>query len=414
MEGLKFALQEGNAGRSEESMLLHLTLFDGRLSAEERLAAHQRWGEQFEPEPRRPIRHKRIRIGYVAQAFQKRPEASYLQPILRFHNRSQFEVYAYSTSEAIRPGGDVHWRHWPNPDADTVQNQILEDEIEVLVNFDGHMDALAMEVFARRAAPLQISMPTYAASTGVEAMDFRITDRNDNPQHYTEQLLYVPTALTYRPETIEPIESNPCDRRGYVVFGVFGNPIKIDPACLRAWACILARSNNARIVFHHAMLGGAMPAGRTSIDPAIRNRMLQPFLDHGIDEKRIAFIGGMEWRDHMAFHNEVDVLLDTHPFSGCTTTFEAMWMGVPTLTLRGKCFSEGMTHHLQSAVGFEQFSSGSWQELIDNGAALAEDPALLRIARRALRRRMARSSLVDAGRWTRELEREISRVMSHI
>jgi protein O-GlcNAc transferase len=395
------------------SLRLTISFYDESITAGDRLAKHREWGAQFRPRSSGSFppfdSAGPIRVGYVSRTVLQPPRSSFLLPILESHDPAQVTSFCYSSTAGETHGAGV-FRDVSALEAAGITELVRKDHIQVLVNLDGHFDAVTMPVFALRAAPVQISFPNYPGSTGLAAVDYRITDGVADPpgetEHlYSERLHRLPCFLPFAPPKNSPHpEDPPFARHGFTTFGVFGNPIKIGSQCLTAWANILNQAPTARLVFHHPFLSGMGPKGRNCIDSGIRERLQGPLHAAGISPERIAFIGGLAPWDHLDFHNEVDVVLDTLPYSGHTTTVEALWMGVPTLTVKGESFAGRMSTALLTHVGLEQFIASDWRDLTQTAIRLGHHPEVMAVRGEVLRRCLDQSPILNVHEYVCSLE----------
>jgi protein O-GlcNAc transferase len=418
-EALRQTLSLDREHRGARSLSLYLSLFDSAMSPGDRLREHQSWGECFgqvsrrrcvfpnNPDPTRPLR-----VGYVAQAFTRIPEATFLGPILRNHRRENVTAFAYSSTptERVAELAEVQSRDISALEVTAIEDVIARDQIDVLINCDGAIDGRTMQVFARRAAPVQVSHPIYPASTGLSTMDYRLTDWRadevpDRKEEYSERLYVMSgSMLLFSPAQHCPeVGSLPVDRNGFITFGAFHNPLKLNPGTLYGWAATLRGLPGSRIVIHHA-LGGIDARSRRRIDSSLRKNIEIAFGDNGVGPDRLAFVGALSHWDHLDLHNEVDILLDAHPFSGYTTTLEALWMGVPVITFEGSGLVSRISAIVLRHLGLESFIAKDEQRYIEIAVSLANEPQRIRELRGQLRAKLAESPLMDATGHVRNLE----------
>lgn len=387
--------------------LLSLLYVPG-VTARQLHAAHRRFGEICETpfkahwprhgNDRDPVR--RLRIGYVSADLRRHSVAYFLEPVWARHDRRQVEVYAYFNA---RQGDDMtarlrgladHWRacaDWPDA---TLLEHIRADGIDILVDLSGHTAGNRLPLFARRPAPVQVSYLGYAATTGLTAMDWRLTTAEVDPPGaeacYTERLYRLPRSLwCYRPR--EDLAA-PARRPDGVTFGSMNNLAKISPATIAAWSAILRRSEGARLVMT------TVPVG------ALRGELHARFAAGGIAAHRVVLHGKLAPAEYGALLQGIDIALDPFPYNGTTTTCDTLWQGIPVVTLLGASAVARSGHALLAAVGLEELAAPDVEGYIEIAAALARDAERRDILRRGLRARFERSALRDEAGFTRELE----------
>ena len=246
--------------------------------------------------------------------------------------------------------------------------------------------------FTARPAPIQMTYIGYPNTTGLPAIDYRITDWIADPEgvddDYTETLIRLPGCfLNYAiPAHAPPVKPGPCEERGHVTFGSFNNFAKINPKLLALWAEVLHAVPDSRILFKST----------SSADPTAQKVIRNELECLGIDTARVTFSAFKPTaQDHLDVYNEIDIALDTFPYNGTTTTCEALWMGVPVITLRGDRHVSRVGASLLSTIGFPAGIAEDKDEYVTTARLLAENPGLLGTARRNLRSTIMRSSLCD-------------------
>jgi predicted O-linked N-acetylglucosamine transferase (SPINDLY family) len=276
---------------------------------------------------------------------------------------------------------------------------IRKDRVAILVDLSGHTADDRLGVFARKPAAIQITWNGYANTTGMSAVDYRITDAYADPPGMTEHLhtekllrmpdIYMPCA---RPE--EDLAAGPCpfSSRGYITFGSFNAISKLRPRMISIWGSILKRVPSARLLMM------TVPQGRT------RLRLLKQFEECGVDSRRIDMRGRLSHREFLAAFREADIALDTFPFHGTTTTAHTLWMGLPVVTLAGASHVSRVGVSMLSNVGLNSCIAGDESQYIELGVKLANDPERLTMLRQTLRGRMLHSPNMDGARFTGFLE----------
>ncbi len=384
------------------------------VDPETRLRVHQQWGRQirrnvtpFVHHPKSLSLPEKLRIGYVSPDFREHSVGLFLQHVLPAHDRDRFEIVCYSRAreedEMTRSFRDSGCRY---VDASRLTMQALAQHIEadgihVLVDLAGHTEDSALEAFAWRPAPVQITWLGYPATTGLEEMDYRITDRYadgpDTEGYYTEELLYLPQsflcfgAFQERPRR----ETPPCTDKGYITFGSFNDTRKLTPEVVRVWSAILSRVPNSRLVIK------ARLAGEVVVQAHVR----EEFARHGIEAERVEMRGFMASREaHLDSYDEIDIALDTFPYNGTTTTCEALWMGVPVVTLVGRVHAQRVGYSILKNIGVEETIAETEEAYVEQAVALARDWWRLGELRREVASAIRGSILCDPERFTRQLE----------
>ena len=402
---------EPKFGHAHSNLLLTMHYVPGPTS-EEIFAAHREWAARFPPidavhtNSRDPER--RLRVGYVSPDFRRHPVASFIEPILAAHDRSRIEVFCYavhlkpdSVTARLKALAD-HWREIGPLDAEAAANRIREDKIDVLVDLAGHTANNRLAVFARKPAPVQATYLGYPGTTGLPAMDWRITDAVADPpgdaeKLHTEALMRLPETFQCfrKPPDAPAVEPVPMLKTGHATFASFNMLAKVHPALVARWAEILCAVDNSRLVLKAAPFR----------DAGTRAHYHAMFAAHGIAAERVELLGYFpSAAAHFALYNRIDVALDTDPYNGATTTCEALWMGVPVVTLAGNSHVGRVGTALLTHLGLEELAATSPDDYVARAVALARDPARLASLRASLRPRMEASSLTNPARFTKALE----------
>ncbi|OGI39689.1 MAG: hypothetical protein A2140_03810 [Candidatus Muproteobacteria bacterium RBG_16_62_13] len=392
---------------ARDNLLLALN-YDPARTPENIADAHREWGRQF-PVPTSPTprpRQERLRIGYLSPDFSLHSVAFFIEPVLRHHNREQFEITAYadvSRADAVTQRLRGHVEHWCEVHTlndPALCRRIRDDGIDILVDLAGHLRHNRLRVFAERAAPIQATYLGYPNTTGLEAMDFCITDDILDPPGsevlYTEKLLRLPTgfACYQPPDGAPPVAPPPAIANGYITFGSFHTLAKINAAVVERWSSLLQRLPDARLRLQTFGLS----------DPSVREKIHNAFAAHGIATGRIDMHPESSLLDYLRAHGQVDIGLDTLPWSGHTTTCHALWMGVPTITLAGNRHAGRLGASALKASALPEFvalNQTDWQERI---LLLAKDTARLKSLRLGLRHQMLASTLCDGAGFVTALE----------
>lgn len=356
----------------------------------------------FEARDRNPER--RLRVGYVSADLRQHPVACFMLPLLREHARNAVEVHCFSGVRApdavtaeLRALAD-HWHDIARLDDDSAARLVHGQHIDVLVDLSLHSAGHRLQLFARRPAPVQASWLAYPGTTGVEAIDYRITDPQLDPpelgeQHYSECSLRLPeTYWCYEPPDHDaPVTPLPALASGHVTFGSLNSFKKVSERALELWAELLAASPEAQLLL-------ITPAGQC------RERVGRVFAGRGVAPSRLELHNPLPRADYFRAYGRIDIGLDPFPYNGGTTTLDACWMGVPVVTLRGASAvaraGTTIAHHL----GLPALIASSEREYLERARALARDLTRLAELRATLRERMRASPLMNAPRFARHLE----------
>ena len=353
--------------------------------------------------PERPLK-----IGYVSADFRAHAVARFIEPVLRHHDRGRFQIFCYSNvavpdakSESLAGLADRFVNIAGLPDQ-SAEEMIRRDRIDILVDLSGHTAGNRLPLFARKPAPVQVTWLGYPHSTGLQAMDYRICDAVTDPpgaweQRYCEKLLRLPGNFSCfaPPEEAPGVGELPCLANGFVTFGSFNNPAKITPETVALWAGVLRGVPGSRMLVK----------GYSLADAGSRARLTGLFAAHGVEAGRLELLGNTPlYRDHLALYQQVDIALDTFPYHGTTTTCEALWMGVPVVTLAGNAHRSRVGASLLGSVGLGSLVARHELEYCDAAIYLARDTARLKGLRSTLRQTMAGSPLTDGAGFTRQLE----------
>ncbi|MFC1760936.1 hypothetical protein ACFL6U_02520 [Planctomycetota bacterium] len=404
------------------SHLLLCQHFIPGFSSEKLAFQHRRWGtlHGVSPEKLVPYPHERnpdrsLRIGYISGDFCSHSVAYFIEAILEGHNRRDVSVWGYghirepdAVTARIQAACD-HYRDITEESDDQVDGWIREDRIDVLVDLSGHTEGRRLEVFVRRPAPVQVSYLGYPDTTGLEQMNYRLTDSwtddSQSQEYYTETLVFLEGGfLCYRPPgLVLPVQPSPVLRRKKITFGSFNDSSKINTAVLDLWSRVLVAVPGA----------GLLLKFRGGDSDRVSNHFLRQFQRRGIDPGRIQIVGWLPQEQHLALYNEIDVVLDTFPYNGTTTTCEALWMGVAVISLVGTHHVSRVGLSLLNQVGLEFFAAQDSCAYVAKAAALASKPEALATLRESMRNRLLRSLLCDKVGFVRRVEKAYREMWQH-
>lgn len=406
--------EAGGYPNAEMGLLLALNSL-AEVPCERIFEEHRAWGlrtsalvatERMSPMPdKTPGRV--IRLGLVSGDFRDHAVATFLEPLLVGLDRHRFFIAGYSDVRApdavtarLQGRCDL-WRPMYGMPDPAWATQVAVDRIDILVDLGGHTAGARLSAFARRPAPVQVSWLGYPNTTGLPEMDWRITDAIADPVGeaelmHTERLARLPTgAWCFRPHAETPaVATREVDPAKPIVFGCFNVPRKFDDAQLRNWAGVLAAVPDSRLLLK------AEPFG----DAGVRATTLGQLASVGIDPSRVDFSAYLPTRAaHLAFYERIDIALDTYPYGGTTTTCEALYMGVPLVTLAGRTHASRVGQSLLTRIGRTEWVARDAQEFIRIARVLAEDREGLAKLRGVLRAEMERSPLMDEAMFAREM-----------
>ena len=391
---------------------LYCSLHDELQSPEDISAAHREFGQRIEapyranrirhpnsPDPTRPLR-----LGFVSGDLRDHPVARFLEPVWRTLDRGQFELAAYdvqpaddATSARLRELGAQWTKVAAMPDAQ-LDARIRADRIDILFDLSGHTAGGRLPVFARRPAPIQISWIGYPATTGLSAIDYRLVDRVAAPpgrfDHlFTERLAYLPFMSVFdRPGNLCDVAGPPMLSAGRITFGSFNRVNKVGDRTVELWARVLKRIPSSRLLI------GALP------DQRVAEQLRHRFGAAGIERERLDLRLRLDLNAYLKLHDEVDILLDTLPFSSGTTANFALWMGVPTLTLAGNSLIQRLGASRMAAARLEAFIAESEDDYVDRAVDWSRRPADLARIRAGLREQVQASATAQTTELARALE----------
>lgn len=405
-------LQEKHEIRS--NLLLCLN-YHSHLQAQEIFDDHRLWQTMHAPPRDGVFQHtldrppgKRLRVGFLSPDLRRHSVAYFLMPLLEHLDRSQFEVICYS--DVLSPDDytqrfEALANQWRNIAAATMQevvDLVHSDSIDILIDLAGHTAYNRMVVFAHKPAPIQISWLGYPNTSGLDAMDYRLTDAIADPlgetdHFHTERLIRLPvSAWCYRaPGVSPPVAPLPALTNGYVTFGSFNAMQKINEELLSLWAEILHNVPESRLYLKNKAIAF----------PQLQERVRKFFADRGIANHRIIVSPQLEEvREHLEHYGRVDISLDTYPYHGTTTSCEALWMGVPVVTMAGRVHNSRVGASLLNQIGHPEWIAENREHYVAIACALAADLTQLSQLRQQLRGVMNASPLMDEIRFTRDME----------
>lgn len=391
------------------SALLFQLHYDTRLTPARITEEHCAWALRHVPSPpprqsRKPRNRSRLRIGYVSADFRRHSVGYFILPVMEAHDPSTVEVFCYSgvgrpddMTERFRRCSS--WRSTLGLTDEQLAAAIREDDIDILIDLAGHTAGGRPGVFARKPAPVQVTWIGYPNTTGIQAIDYRITDAWADPpgrsEHlHTEKLLRLDGGFScYGPDPAAP---SPAVPHGPVTFGCFNALPKVNDRTLHVWERILDTVAGSQLYLKTKTLGGSLA----------RQHFTTRLLNAGIDPARVRLEGKRkEHAHHLAAYHEVDVALDTFPYNGTTTTYEALWMGVPVVALEGDSHVSRVGVSILSRIGRAGWIGRTEDEYVEIAVRLARE------GRPANRERLLPPETIDARSFTRNLEACLAKLL---
>ncbi len=395
------------------STLLFTMLFQSRYSPAEIFEEHRRFAENCESPLKSTWRahensrepDRRLRVGYVSSDFRHHSVAYFIEPILSAHDKTQVEVFCYyshakhdQVTRRIAASAD-HWIPCKSLSDEQLAERVRADGIDILVDLGGHTMHNRLLMFARKPAPVQVTYLGYPATTGLTAMDYRLSTLEVDPpgqeSWHSEHLCRLPRSLwCYRPPEDRPevAASAPATRTGEITFGSMNAFAKISDATLALWGAVLREVPGSRLLMT------SVPEG------SVRRSLLEKFAGHGIDAQRLVLWNRVPVEQYVEMLGQIDIALDPFPYNGTTTTCETLWMGIPVITLDGNSSVSHSGRALLKSVGLEALIAEDESAYVGIAASLAADPERLAELRGGLRAQMISSPLRDEEGVTRELE----------
>jgi protein O-GlcNAc transferase len=361
---------------------------------------------QVPPHNNDPVLNRRLRVGYVSPDFQEHPVGRVLMGVLPAHNRDAVEIYCYSNRRladgvaARLTQSAAHWRSLVHLTDDAAADLIRADQIDILVDLAGHTGGNRLLVLARKPAPIQALWLGYFDTTGMAAVDYVIADRHvcppgDEP-YYVEQIARLPHSFfSYLPADPSPaVAPLPALESGVVTFGCLNNLAKINARVIALWAQILHTVPESRLCLKYFGLD----------DPAVRERFTRLFAEAGVAPERLILYGRSSLVEHLGTYNQIDIGLDSFPYNGGMTTLDALWMGVPVISLSSDRLVGRMGRSVLCAAGLGHLVANSPAVYVAKAVALANDLSRLAPLRASLRDKLLHSPLCDGSAFARGLE----------
>ncbi len=359
---------------------------------------------QIRPHSNTPDPERRLKVGYVSPDLYGHPIAKFLIPVLQFHHRSRFEVFVYSVGSKADSITDFMRNSTENfvsteaPDVKLAE-RIRADGIDILVDLAGHTTGPAHLLFALKPAPVQVSWLGVLSTTGMPTIDYFLGDTQmpcPGTEHLFAETIYrLPRSLgCYRPTDNVPVAPAPSLENGYVTFGSCNNPSKITRDVVRLWSAILL------LVPESQML---LKWNNMETEPKQR-RLRQWFMEDGIGPERLTFTGASKATQYLREYSAIDIALDPFPYNGGSTTLDALWMGVPVVTLAGRMPVQRIGASILTAVGLHDFIAHTPEQYLKTALYLAAIVPQTTNLRQEIRQALVASPFMDEIGIVRDVE----------
>lgn len=410
LEWLKKAISAAPRQQAALSNYLFTRHFEVGVKSADILAEHRSWNDHHARQLKRnfeftntPDPSRRLKVGFVSPDFREHSVMRQIIPLLRERNRAEYEAFCYSDAKVeddfTQKGRELadHWICTCRMNDDELADRIYSDKIDILVDLTCHSSCNRMLMFARKPAPVQISWLGYPGTTGLSTMDYRLSDQWIDPPgthdaDYVEKTYRLRNYWCYDPlgDSMEVSES-PALKNGHVTFGCLGNSAKANDSVVLAWRRILESVEGSKMVI----------LGRSD---RVKRRISKLMGDVA---GRLEFVEQTGREKYLQKYQEIDLVLDTFPYNGPSTSLDAMWMGVPTVSLAGELGVGRGGRSILNAVGLGELSCQTLEEYIQKSAALGRDIEKLADIRRGLRKRMQQSALMDIPGFARDIEKAL-------
>jgi protein O-GlcNAc transferase len=391
------------------SNLVYALHFDAASNAQSLAEAHREWnrryveplGKLLRPHSNDHDSERRLRVGYVSPDFREHGLGRLLIPLLAHHDKKQVEVFGYAlrdpdpADQRLRSHTD-EWRNLRGLSDAQAADLIREDQIDILVDLAMHTSGNRLLIFAHKPAPVQVTYLAYCSSTGLETIDYRLSDPYLDPpgleSFYSERTIRLPESYwCYQPIAAPVPGPLPAAARGEVTFGSLNSFHKVSEPALSLWAEILRSVPNSALLL-------------SAHEGTHRRRVMEFMQRERIEPKRVRFTDKVPLLDYFRLYHGIDIALDTFPYAGGTTTCDALWMGVPTVTLRGTTAVGRGGVSILSNVGLTDWIAENPKHYVSIARQMSADLPRLSELRSTLRGRMQRSPLMDAAGFARNVE----------
>lgn len=400
------------------SNYLFLLNYDPNLSPEKQRQAAEIWWHRHGARPKSSWPHHfpkkkklPLRIGFISPDFRNHPVGTFFQPLLQELSRDKFHISCYSQAPPVNQDAVTakimefsdRWRTINGKNDQTVAALIGRDKIDILIDLAGHSSNNRLAVMALKPAPIQVSWLGYVNTTGISAIDYRLTDAIADPpgseSNYSEAIVRLPRGFfCYSPPPDMPeIDQLPAIASGAITFGSLNNLAKISRQVCAVWAKILSKVPNSKLLW----------VGQPFSDNFIRERHLEIFNDFGIAADKIELVANLPMKEYLNLYNRIDIALDSFPHNGHTVTCHTLWMGVPLITLRGDRYAGRMGASVLTLAGMADLIAESKEAYVDIAVNLASNLENLALMRKGMRQRLLSSSMCDLKQFARDFENSL-------
>ena len=403
-EHYRKAVQHGNNALGHHSNLILCLLGDPEVDADGVLDEALKYGARNHRATDKMAATSPLvkRIGFVSGDLRAHPVGFFLEPLLQ--NLRDVETVLFANQlvqdrqSAVLRDIASEWHDTRSLSTQDLANLARSRNLDVLIDLSGHTAEGRLDVFAERVAPVQLSWLGFSGTTGVGQFDGLVVDRITVPRshedRYSEPIVVLPSGFVpfFQPKDLSEVSSLPAEKYGYVTFGSFNATTKVNDRVLDAWCQVLLAVPSSKLVMKSLFLA----------DPLVQNRYASAFVSRGIDLSRVCFLGHSERADHWSTFSEVDIALDTFPYTGATTTLESLWMGIPVVTLLGDRYCGRMSASFLRGIGLDDFVTSSVDDYVAKASDVAGDWGSLATLRKGLRSRIAESAQADGPRFAME------------
>ena len=359
--------------------------------------------------------HERIRVGYISGDFRKHAAFPVILGLISCHDKKKFEIFCYNRNTIDDDYTELfkyvaeHFVDVRDLSDKELAEKIHNDEIDIAFDLAGHTGSNSLPALAYRPAPVQICGIGYMSTTGLKAIDYFITDEYLDPpnqnreQYFSEKFLYMPAQFCYdRPGKIPASEGAACVKNGYVTFGTISRYSKINDGMLGIWAEILNRVPNAKFIMR----------AQEYISNQTCDELYSRLKNLGCDMDRVIFRPAVDDLDYFRVISQIDIMLDSFPYVGGTTTLDALYMGVPVINLYGERHSTRFGKSILESIGLSELSVDSVEDYINRAVALAGDFDTLDVLHKNLRQMFLNSDALNPLKYCRNLERKFEEILA--
>lgn len=418
IENIRHALDMAPQMPELLSNLIYSLHFDPSATPETRFAEAKRWNERHgkptgqtkRPQACAKKPREKLRIGYISADLRDHSVGRCVLPVLQHHDHERFQIICYAVSsifdefsKQMKTCSDL-WRTVPPLSHFDLAERIRQDNIDILIDLSGHTGGNRLRTFVEQPAPLQMTWLGFFSSTGLDAIDYRITDAVMDPEGQTEKfhsekLLRLPVVLPYlAPKKAPAVSSPPILRHGHLTFGALTRFSRANTQVLDTWAQILTECNTARLTIF---------SGISAEDEKALERIYRLFALRDIPREQLDVLPKLPFPEFLAKLGDIDLALDSFPYPGGITTLHSLWMGVPVLTLAGESSFERAGASILTAANLPQFIAKSQSDYVERAIAICRSPSQLTPIRKNLRKRLKETLLLDGAAFTRAFEQKL-------